>query len=1244
MKRHIEIILILASMSLFSPVSLNAQKKQYIFEHIAVEDGLSSNEVNIIFQDNTGFLWFGTVDGLNKYDGYNFKVYKNDPIDSTSLSNNWILTICEDDSGILWIGTNGGGLNKYDRATETFKRYINEENNQNSLSNNDVRVIFKDHRGFLWIGTFGGGVDKFDPVHETFVHYRMDENNINSLNNDNVRTICEDQSGILWIGTEGGGLNKFDPQEENFIHYKKEKGHSNSLIDNNVMYIYKDRSGILWIATNDGLNEYDPVEDIFRQYRDMISNTSGMNHNQIRTICEDKSGNIWIGTLGGLIKFDHEEKIFISYQNEENNPRSLSNNRIISIIEDRSGVLWIGTSKGGINKLYQSKIIFRHLREDASHLNSLIINHVMSICEDRSGIFWIGTYNNGLKRYDPVKEVFTHYYHEDDNTNSLSNEAVNVLYEDRTGILWIGTYNGLNRFDREKEVFIRYSYEEGNPLSLSGNKIRAICEDKSGRLWIGTNRGINLYNRKNNTFTCYTHNAKNHNSLSHDGVRVIYEDRSGILWVGTEGGLDRFDTRNEIFTNYHKIENDKNSLSYNKVRSIYEDSSGILWIGTRGGLNKYNRNTNQFSHYMEHDGLPSGVIFCILEGNYGNLWLSTPRGLSKFNPRTEIFKNYNKNDGLLNSQFELGSSFKTKNGELLFGGIHGIDIFHPDDVIENSNIPQIVFTSFKIFDKSVKFNESLMDIDKLKLSYKDNFFSFEFASLDFVNPLKNQYAYKLEGFNKEWIYCKKRRYVSYTNLDPGDYVFKVKGSNNDGIWNEEGISIKVLIPPPYWRTWWFRLIFVGILIIWIAAIYKLRMKSIKNKNQQLEEINIKLHEQIVERKHAEEEKEKIRAQLFQSQKMEAIGKLAGGVAHDFNNLLTAIHGCTDLVLLNIDKNDSLFTDLKEIQDATKRASDLTRQLLLFSRRHLMDFSPINLNKMITNILKMLQRLIGENIEIITSLNPALWAVMADTGTMEQVIMNLVINARDAMFEMGSLIVKTENIVLDKEQCMKITDSRSGKFVCLSVKDTGVGMDRATIQHIFEPFYSTKKFGKGTGLGLSVVYGIVKQHEGWINVHSNLKQGTEFRIYLPAVFIDSEEESKSSISIDQFKSSGERVLIIEDEESVLSFARRALKEYGYIVFTAANAFDALDIFEQKNGNFHLIFSDVVLPDKTGIELVNELLLRKPDLRILLSSGYTDQKSQWETINERGFSFLQKPYTLVDLLGTVKKVMNEDQEIF
>ncbi len=825
------------------------------FEHITVNQGLSQSNAVCMLQDSQGFIWIGTQDGLNKYDGYNFTVYKYDELDPHSLSYNFVLSIYEDKSGTIWIGTDGGGLNKFNRETEQFTRYQHESNNPNSLSNNRVWSIYEDHLGTLWIGTDGGGLDKFERETGQFTHYRHDPNDSKSLTNDIILSIYEDRLGNFWIGT-GEGLNKFNRETEQFIHYTRDLNDPKSLSDNTILSIYEDQSGRLWIGTNGGgLNKFDRKTGQFTHYTHDPNDPKSLSEDSVSAIIEDHSGNLWLATSSwygnpfatALNKFDPETEQFTHYTHNSANPDSLKDNLVYSLFIDNSEMLWIGTGFTGIYKLDTKDQKFRHYKNELANLNSLSDNHVSSLYEDHLGTLWIGTFDGGLNKFDHKTGQFTHYTHDPNNTNSLSSDFVWSVYEDHLDTLWIGTFKGgLNQFERETGQFAHYTYDSNNPNSLSDNNVISIYEDHLGTLWISTyNGGLNQFERKTGQFTHYINDPNNPHSLSDNKIFSIYEDQSGTLWIGTlTKGLNKFNRETGEFTRYTHEPNNPNSLSYDRVLSMYEYPAGTLWIGTYGGgLNKFDIATETFTHYTEKDGLPNNSVLGILGDDEGHLWLSTGKGLSKFNPETETFRNYDVGDGLQGNEFGgIKAYFKRKTGEMFFGGLNGFNAFYPEQVKDNPHIPPIVITDFRIFDKSVKLDTAISETKEIKLSYKDNFFGFEFAALDYTNPQKNQYAYKLEGFDKDWIYSGTRRYATYTSLDGGTYTFRVKGSNNDGVWNEEGASLKIIITPPPWKTWWAYTLYVVALVSAVCGYVQWRTRAQAKENALLRDSERKLHQ------------------------------------------------------------------------------------------------------------------------------------------------------------------------------------------------------------------------------------------------------------------------------------------------------------------------------------------------------------------------------------------------------------------
>ncbi len=829
-----------------------AQNGNIKFDQIGIEQGLSQNSVYNIIQDRNGFLWFGTEDGLNMYDGYQFKVHKMDLKDPNSLSGNWVIAAYEDNKGVLWIGTESAGLNKFDQNTGVFTRYVNIANNKNSISDNRITSICADAAGILWIGTKGGGVNKFNPESKRFTHFKNVEGNTNSLSNNIVNTVICDSSGFLWFGT-ADGLNKFDPETEIFTRYFSDPKISGRLSADNIRTLYIDQLRNLWIGTEGGgLNRLDKDSGKFHYYKNKPNDPTSISGDVVNVIYEDNSGNFWIGTDGhGLNRFDKTNHVFTVYQNNISDPSSLVGNRVYAIAEDRSGVLWIGTRGGGLSKLNLHKKKFVHHHRRPGQINTLSNNSIWTFYEDESGALWVGSLG-GLDRFNRITNRWTNYRHRPDNPNSLSHNYVRSIREDTFGDLWIGTDGGgVNKLNLKSGQFTRFAHNPDDPNSLSHNTIRPILVDRSGTIWIGTlGGGLNQYNRKTNRFIRYLNDPGDPNSLSYNYIYSLFEDRSGKLWIGTDGGgLNYFDRENNIFVAYKHDPDDPTSISNNHVYSIHEDAGGNLWMGTRGGgLNRFDREKQQFSHYTVKDGLPNETIYAVLGDDDGNLWLSTNNGLSKFNPQKKTFKNYDISDGLQNNEFNGGAYYRGRDGKLYFGGIEGFNEFLPAEIQDNPIVPPVVITDFKIANKSVPIggkienrlilSKSVTATEVITLSYKDEVFSFEFAALNYVSPEKNQYAYMLEGMDENWIELGTRRFVPYNRLPPGEYVFRVKASNSDGVWNEEGTSLILNIIPPFWQTWWFRVILIVFVVLSVYIIYRIRVRSIEERSRELEE-NVK---------------------------------------------------------------------------------------------------------------------------------------------------------------------------------------------------------------------------------------------------------------------------------------------------------------------------------------------------------------------------------------------------------------------
>jgi ligand-binding sensor domain-containing protein/signal transduction histidine kinase len=866
------------------------------FQQISLEEGLSQSVINVILQDRRGFLWFGTQDGLNRYDGYNFKIYKPNPEDPGSLSDGWVESLFEDKDGYIWIGTYQGGLDKYDPLTDTFTHFRNIPGNPASIGPGMISAILQDRSGTLWVGS-EDGLSKFDPASGSFVHYRNDPNNPKSLSDNNIHTIYQDQKDNLWIGTLGGGLELFDPSTGEFRHFQANKEteplpskHNtettlekhNVISNNNINTIIEDAKGNLWIGTKKGLNYFDPIRGQFEYYLTDDADSSTISNDSVVALLIDNSGRLWAGTEYGLNRFDEASGKFIRYLTNPLVPDSLSNNTIFSLYEDREGVLWVGTWGSGINKHSPAQDKFALYRYDPENPQSMPAEGVFGAATEPSGIAWFGSPGGGLTRFDPSSGQATHYLTDPNNSNSLASSKVWVVYYDREGTLWLGTSYGLDQMNEKTGKFIHHKVDNENPnTSIRSNFVSQIYESQDGSLWIGTGMGLDLYERSTGIFTHIVDPADPKGATS-SSVGSIFEDSDGFLWVGTSGsGAYRFDRKNNTFHYYHADPGNPTSLSHNIVLAIYQDGKGIIWLATGGGgLNKYDPETDSFTALTERQGLPNNFIYCIIPDEQDNLWLTTNFGVSRFDPRTETFQNYTTNDGLQSNEFNSNVCARSANGDIYVGGTLGVNLFSPSRISANGYVPPITLTSLTQNEKTFQSAVAVENIQEITLKWPQNSFEFEFTALSFAEPKKNQYAYMLEGFDTDWNEIGNKHEGRYTNLPGGEYVLQLKGSNNDGLWNETGTALKVIVIPPFWQTWWFFTLAGFIVMAGVWGSYRLRIRSIESHRQELErqvlertlEIE-RLFEQMKELAIVEE-RNRLARELHDSAKQKAFAALA----------------------------------------------------------------------------------------------------------------------------------------------------------------------------------------------------------------------------------------------------------------------------------------------------------------------------------------------------------------------------------
>jgi ligand-binding sensor domain-containing protein len=829
------------------------------FRRLSIEDGLSQSTVEAIAQDQQGFMWFGTEDGLNRFDGYQFTKFKHDPDIPGSISGNNIWCLHVDRQGYLWIGTFSSGLNRYDPETGSFTRFAHDPSDSLSISSNRIRSIAEDAQGDLWVGTRDGGLNRLPAGSRAFLRMRHDPNNRNGLLSDNVRFALPDSGSTVWIATNRG-FSRFAVDSGEFTHFQAGPEGSNTIRSNNVRHLLRDRSGMLWVSTAGGLVQYDPSTNHFVNHRNDPAEPASISGDSIRKSYEDRQGHLWISTShGGLNLLDRQTNTFTSFRPDRNDQHSLSANSTRVSFQDDGGILWVGTIGGGLNMYDPRTDRYRHFRYDPDDMDSLSDPILWAVAEGPKADLWFGT-SQGLDHYDrQTGKVERHLSGQDEDVTAKN--YTRCLTWDNSGRLWIGRlYTGIDIYDPDSHEFTNLRHSPTAANTISSNNVRAVYQDMLGDMWFGTwGGGLDNFGPRTGTFTNFGHLPDDPASLSHNNVVSMLQDSDGTYWVATARGLNRlvFDgdptvpisvggRRSEI-TRYHHDPDDPRSISNNYVLSIHEARNGDLWFGTMLGLSRLRRSDRGhpvFDRYFMKDGLPSDVVYGILEDDHGKLWLSTNYGLSRFDPDTETFRNYDTRDGLLVNEYNTGAYARTSAGTFIFGGVGGASEFTPESIVDNSYAPPVVLTGFNVFDKPAQLGKSLSDLDEITLSYRDNFFSFEFAALDFSTPDRNRYSYMLEGLDKTWTQAGTRNYVGYTHVDAGAYTFMVRGTNSDGVWSDRTASMRIVITPPFWKTWWFVLLLVVAVGSGVALLIIIRVRQLLAIERLRSKIAADLHDDI----------------------------------------------------------------------------------------------------------------------------------------------------------------------------------------------------------------------------------------------------------------------------------------------------------------------------------------------------------------------------------------------------------------
>jgi signal transduction histidine kinase/ligand-binding sensor domain-containing protein len=1058
---------------------LHAQPQYSRFGHLSVDDGLSSNLIRCIYRDSKDYLWIGTEDALDKYDSHEIKIYRYDKNQPGSISCNDILCIYEDRKKNLWFGTIDG-LNLYDPVKDNFKVFKNNPGDNSSINSNYISGITEDKNGNVWILTGENCLNKWVPETKKFIRYQFE-----TIHNDRdvrpARMIANDSKGYIWVISFSRGIYRFEPGSGKFIKYDDP---TIDFGDDCFKSLYIDNQEKIWITTDDnGFFSYDPVTNKFEQFGSK-GDGKGTNGKVILDIVpEDEQHLLLAVDQGGINRFNKTSKTFEYFMYDNTNVEGLNNNGIWCFHKDREGILWIGTSGGGINYYNPKNYKFKIFKYNGSNPNSLSYDNVTCFYEDHQGLIWIGTDGGGANVYDPETGKFTVFKHQSSNPYSISGNAVLCITEDKDHDMWIGTWDaGLNRYDRKTGNFFRYMPDNNNPSSISGRTIWNLAIDKNDKLWLGTfNVGIDLFDKNKGVIKRFRNDSDNSKEITSKKDWVFFQDSEKNIWISTTNGLNFYDSRTNSFKKY--------IFRDDVIEAFCKDKDGNLWVGTfTNGVYFCNPDGTIINSFNISNGLPSNRIQAIIEDYSGNIWISSNGGISRFDHNTQKFRNYSKEDGLQGDQFKQQSFLITRKGEIYFGGYNGFNSFYPEKLKDNDFIPPVYLSDFQIFNKPVvyggpgaQFQTHINEAKEIILNWKQSVFSFSFNAINYTHPVKNKYAYIMEGFDKEWIYTDaSRRYVTYTNLDLGKYTFRVKASNNDGIWNEKGVSLKIIILPPWWKTTWFILLMISTIIFILIFTFLSRVRHLKNQKMLLEKL---VAIKTAELKELNASKD----------------KFFSIIAHDLRGPLSAFVGATQMLT-----EDSLTMEKEEIMDislsmktSATNIYNLLENLLEWSRmmQGKIDFVPekFNLRKKIEASVDVLfEYALKKRIEIAINIPNDIEA-FADNHMFDAVIRNLVSNAIKFTSVGGKVSVFAE-------YC------KSDHSIEIEVVDSGIGMPPELKNKLFLLNEKTGRQGTegepSTGLGLLLCKEFIEKHSGKIYVESELGIGSIFKLNLPLEIIHS----------------------------------------------------------------------------------------------------------------------------------------------
>jgi signal transduction histidine kinase/ligand-binding sensor domain-containing protein/DNA-binding response OmpR family regulator len=1223
----------------------NAQER-YNFTALSTSGGLHSSTINAIIKDQYGLMWFATDDGLAKFDGTNFTVYRNKNNDPKSLQANEIPSIYEDKNGTIWVGTSGGSLSMYDRKNDNFLNFPTSTG-PNSLRNNVIKTIASDRNGKIWVGHYVG-LDIVDPKTKQVTPFNDSNNKPFSLS-----TICllEDSKSRMWVGTSEG-VFVFDKQNKRIGKFVNDPSNPHSICSNLVRYITEDKNGNIWIATTNGLSMTDANMKGFTTYKHDASNPNTISGNEVNALAVDDKNRVWVGSSAGLDILNPETGKVECISYDKGNGQILRLKDVNSIHIEKDGLYWVGTYRNGIIKYDTNLNLFNLVQNDPFNKNGLPAPIVTAFAEGANGKVYVGTDIGGVSLFDPGNKTFQHLDLKSSIKGFDKGLRIVSLLLTRKNELLVGTYlDGLFVYNASSGKYKQLI--KGNNSVLNSNDIFSLTQDSQGRIWIGTNgEGITVLNEQFELVTRYCREPVAAGDIKlpfNPFIRDILEDRSGNFWIATHGGgMAKLETSTQKFTVYNTY---TGHLPGDKIFSILEDRQGNIWTGSYGGgLGLLDKKTNQFITFSEQDGLLNNNIYKIIQDKQGLLWLSTNEGICSFDPASRKFNQYTFHNSVQHNNFVRGSGILASNGTIYMGGLEGFNYFDPTSLKKNINAPDVLFTDLRISNRSVTpspkgpIKENISITDRIDLDFKQNF-AISFVGLNYTAPEQNQYAYKLEGFEKEWNYTGNISTASYTNLDPGEYVLHVKASNNDGVWNNKGKTIRIIVHPPFWRTTYAYLFYTlcafGILLfIRYKGMQKVKRKFLEQQQQ-------------MEREQEHREVERIRE--LDRLKIKFITNLS----HVFRTPISLILGPID-TLLRKEKNEHSFAQLKMIKQNGRRLLNLVNQLLDFRK---MEEQELKLQASDGEFISFVHEVtdsfrdMSERKKISLSFESNAHKVFTrfDHDKIERILFNLLSNAFKFTLEGGKIVV-----VIEKMQRQETGDKA---WFSIRVKDSGIGIPTDKQEKIFERFFqnttSAAILNKGTGIGLSITREFVKMLGGEITVESEMDKGSTFTVIIPLTIISddaieskllqSKEFSDTDIEDDiQTEAAGTNdnateqhsdlptVLIVEDNDDLRFYLKDNLRLH-YRILEACNGKEGW----QKALAQHpqLIVSDISMPYMDGIDLCRKIKAdkRTNHIPVILLTALTGEEQQLKGLETGANDYILKPFNVEMLNAKIRNLL-------